>query len=127
MYKFFLSYNRDELCPLKDARGNSIIGKIGEAIKTRDEPVYFDNLAFFQLDPQIFANIENIMSQEDVQVLLVSNNYIFYGWTEKEILSAISHSTPIYIIDVKKFIKFFLKKEWSFKEILEKKAKQIKF
>lgn len=127
MCKFFLSYNRDELCPLKDSRGNSIIDKIGNEIKKREPTVYFDNLAFFELEPQIFTNIENIMSKEGTKVLLVSNNYIFYGWTEKEILSAIFHSAPIYVISVKKFIKFFIKKQWPFKTILEKKAKQIKY
>ena len=112
---------------MKDSRGNSIIDKIGNEIKKREPTVYFDNLAFFELEPQIFTNIENIMSKEGTKVLLVSNNYIFYGWTEKEILSAIFHSAPIYVISVKKFIKFFIKKQWPFKTILEKKAKQIKY
>ena len=117
------------MCPLKDAKGNSIIDKIEEAIKTRNEPVYFDNLSFCQLDPQFNINMENIMSQKEkgVKILLVTNNYILYGWTEKEILSAILHSRPIYVIGVKKFIKFFIKKKWSFKTILEKKAEKIKY
>ena len=125
MYDFFLSYNRDEMCPLTDKKGEHFVEKISDTIIKNNESIYFDNLDFKKLDKTIFENIEKIMNQENTKMLLVTNQSIFYGWTEREILSAIAHTVPIYKIKIKKFIKFFITKNWSISKIIDKKTKRI--
>lgn len=125
----FFSYNRDELCPIKigdkalvDILGDTILNN--EKLKTK---VYFDNIQFFELDKQISDNIENKMGQCNTIVLLVSDKKVFYGWTEKELILAIKNKRPIYRISIKKFIKYFIKKNYSFVKLINKYGKKCNY
>ena len=128
MKKYFLSYNRDELLPIKDKQCNTLlVDLIAQQVSRSNEKVYFDNIAFLSLDKDIFDNIEKWMQDSDTVVLLLSNSNVFYGWTEKELLSAINYERPIYKISIKKFTKCYIKRRMHIKDIVERKSKKLKY
>lgn len=127
MEKYFLSYNRDELSHLKNEQNNLIVDMLSQQIANSKENIYFDNLDFISLDKEIFNNIEKWMQDKNTIVLIVSDYNIFYGWTEKEIISAINYEKPIFQISIKKFIRFYINKKMSFQDIIRKKARKLKY
>ena len=128
MEKYFISYNRDEFSHLKNQKdGTLIVDLVSQRVTEGIERIYFDNIAFISLDKDIFDNINKWMKDENTTVIVVSDYNVFYGWTEKELISAINYERPIFQISIKKFIKFYVDKKMLLKDVISKKAKKLQY
>ena len=128
MEKYFISYNRDEFSHLKNQKdGTLIVDLVSQRVTEGIERIYFDNIAFISLDKDIFDNINKWMKDENTTVIVVSDYNVFYGWTEKELISAINYERPIFQISIKKFIKFYVVKKMLLKDVISKKAKKLQY